>query len=534
MNLLWQTSKEREKLLKKLVSHASITHSEGEKTFPYFLMNEYLKLDYFKSREDQIILQPTGDGRNAVLAYYKAPNSKKTLICISHYDTVGIDDFSEYKMHAFEMDKLTEIFKENDKYLSEDAKEDIKTGDYLFGRGSMDMKPGLMIHMSTLEKAIYESWDINIIVVSVPDEEVGSLGILKAVEKLNQLRKEDQLEFELHLNSEPTFSQAEKDSNHYIYSGTIGKIMPSVLCYGKETHVGQPTQGLSSNYIQSFINKEMEYNPTFKEEYKEETTPLPVSLMSRDIKEHYDVQTPFRTVALYNIFLFNKNAEDVFKTFNSIVEKAVKECEETYQNIIKNEGQSRKININIMTFKELKLTAIEEFGEAHVNLIIEQIINQISDERAQAIEIADQLMHMLKNLGPTVITFFAPPYYPAAHSSEDSFIDEIVETVSQKSLEQFDRTSKRQYFFNGISDLSYAKYRQDDDGFESYIEQTPNFNQSYFIPFHDIKEISAPVLNIGPIGKDAHQVTERIHTKSAFEEIPYLIEHVIKKHLLKY
>lgn len=36
MNLLWQTSKERENLLKKLVSHASITHSEGEKTFPYF------------------------------------------------------------------------------------------------------------------------------------------------------------------------------------------------------------------------------------------------------------------------------------------------------------------------------------------------------------------------------------------------------------------------------------------------------------------------------------------------------------------
>src|SRR5699024_12831534 len=116
----------------------------------------------------------------------------------------------------------------------------------------------------------------------------------------------------------------------------------------------------------------------------------------------------------------------------------------------------------------------------------------------------------------------------------DSFIDEIVETVSQKSLEQFDRTSKRQYLFNGISDLSYAKYRQDDDGFESYIEQTPNFNQSYFSPFHDIKEISAPVLNIGQIVKDTHQVTERIHTKSEFEEIQYLIENLIKKNLLKY
>ncbi|MDT3995575.1 arginine utilization protein RocB, partial [Mammaliicoccus fleurettii] len=182
--------------------------------------------------------------------------------------------------------------------------------------------------------------------------------------------------------------------------------------------------------------------------------------------------------------------------------------------------------------KELKVLAIKEFGEAHIKYVIKEVIEQIHDERAQSIEITDRFMHMLKGLGPSVITFFAPPYYPAAHSSEDPFIDEIVETVSDLSLSKFNRVSKRQYFFNGISDLSYAKYRLDDLGFQSYINQTPVFNESYFIPFNDIKEISAPVINIGPIGKDAHQVTERINMKSAFEEIPSIIEQVIKKHLL--
>lgn len=532
MRLLWQTSKDKENLLKDLVKHDSITHSEGEKSFPYFLKDQYLKLDYFKSKTEQVILQPTGDGRHAVLAYYKAPKSKKTLVCISHFDTVGIDDFSEYKAFAFDMDEITQIFKQEDKYLTRHAIEDLQTGDYLFGRGSMDMKPGLMIHMSILEKAISESWDINIIVVSVPDEEVESRGMHKAVEKLNQIRKEDGLEIALHLNSEPTFSQAENDSNHYIYSGTIGKIMPSVLCYGKETHVGQPLNGISSNYIQSFINQALEYSSTFKEYYKEEVTPLPVSLMSRDIKQHYDVQTPFRTVALYNIFLFNKNAEQIFTQFNDVVREAVQTCEETYQHILKEEGFSKKVKINVMTYKELKDMAIQEFGETHVDLVIKQIINQIPDERAQSIEITDRFMHMLKGLGPTVVTFFAPPYYPAAHSSDDAFIDEIVKTVSQTSLDKYNRTSKRQYFFNGISDLSYVNYRPDDNGFETYINHTPVFNKTYTIPFNDIKEISAPVINIGPIGKDAHQVTERINVKSAFEEIPYIIEQVIKTHLL--
>ncbi|GGI43456.1 M20/M25/M40 family metallo-hydrolase [Mammaliicoccus stepanovicii] len=532
MTLLWQTAEEKENLLKSLVKHDSITHSEGEKTFPYFLKEQYLKLNYFKQNEEQVMLQPTGDGRHAVLAYYKAPTSKKTLVCISHFDTVGIDDFSEYSSHAFDMDEITKIFRQDDKFLTSDAKDDIKNGDYLFGRGSMDMKPGLMIHMSLIEKAIHELWDINIIVISVPDEEVESKGMHKAVEKLNQLRQEDHLDIVLHLNSEPTFSQAENDSNHYIYSGTIGKIMPSVLCYGKETHVGQPMNGISSNYIQSFINKEMEYSKLFKEHYKDEVTPLPVSLMSRDIKQHYDVQTPFRSIALYNVFLFNRNAKQVFTIFNEVVHKAVHQCAHAYQEIVNDEGLNREININVMTYNELKNMAIDEFGEDHIDMIIKQIIDQIPDKRAQSIEITDRFMQIMKGLGPTVVTFFAPPYYPAAHSSEDPFIDNIVNTVSKVSLKQFNRTSKRQYFFNGISDLSYAKYRLDDDGFQSYVDQTPVFNHSYKIPFEDIKAISAPVINIGPIGKDAHQVTERIHVKSAFEEIPFIIEHVIKNHLL--
>lgn len=532
MNFLWQTFETRRNLLKSLVKHDSITHSEGERTFPYFLKEQYLKLDYFKNNNEQVILQPTGDGRHAVLAYYKAPKTKKTLICISHFDTVGIDDFSEYKSEAFDMDNITDIFREDDKYLSSNAKEDLSSDNYLFGRGSMDMKPGLMIHMSLIEKAIQESWDINIIVVSVPDEEVESLGMHKAVERINQIRKEDNLEIALHLNSEPTFSQAENDANHYVYSGTIGKIMPSALCYGKETHVGQPLNGISSNYIQSFINSKMEYSNLFKEHYKNEVTPLPVSLMSRDIKDHYDVQTPFRTVALYNVFLFNRNAEDVFTIFNDVVKDAVSICEKTFQDKLKSEGFNKNISINVLSYKELKDLAIKEFGEAHIKYVIKEVIEQIHDERAQSIEITDRFMHMLKGLGPSVITFFAPPYYPAAHSSEDPFIDEIVETVSDLSLSKFNRVSKRQYFFNGISDLSYAKYRLDDLGFQSYISQTPVFNESYFIPFNDIKEISAPVINIGPIGKDAHQVTERINMKSAFEEIPTIIEQVIKKHLL--
>lgn len=42
-----------------------------------------------------------------------------------------------------------------------------------------------------------------------------------------------------------------------------------------------------------------------------------------DVKHHYDVQTPFRTVALFNLFLYKQNANDVFQQFNAAVKEGM-------------------------------------------------------------------------------------------------------------------------------------------------------------------------------------------------------------------
>lgn len=41
--------------------------------------------------------------------------------------------------------------------------------------------------------------------------------------------------------------------------------------------------------------------------------------------------------------------------------------------------------------------------------------------------------------------------------------------------------------------------------------------------------ISATVMNVGPFGKDPHQICKRLHTKSIFEEIPILLASVIEQ-----
>ena len=57
---------------------------------------------------------------------------------------------------------------------------DLKSGDYLFGRGTMDMKMGLALHLHLLEIASSEKWPINLMLLTVPDEEVNSAGMRAA------------------------------------------------------------------------------------------------------------------------------------------------------------------------------------------------------------------------------------------------------------------------------------------------------------------------------------------------------------------
>src|SRR5699024_12402558 len=104
------------------------------------------------------------------------------IVLVSHYDTVGISEFGLAHDLACNPDKLEQYFLENQNYLDEGAVQDLHSGDYLFGRGIMDMKAGLMLHMSLIELASIEHWDMNLILVTVTDEEANSSGIRKAVE----------------------------------------------------------------------------------------------------------------------------------------------------------------------------------------------------------------------------------------------------------------------------------------------------------------------------------------------------------------
>lgn len=528
--LRWDSPENLRSLLNELVSWKSITLTEDERQFPMKLQSKLLDLDYYQKHPEHLVLHNADSRRKFLTALYKHPEATKTVCLISHFDTVNTEEYGDFEPLATQPEELTKFLPERHEELTEEVLHDLYSGNYLFGRGTMDMKMGIAVHMHLIEKASAEKWPINLLLLTVPDEEVNSAGMRHAVPKLIELQEEFGLEYTLFLNSEPVFTQEPGDLQYYIYSGSIGKIMPGALFYGRETHVGEPFSGLTSPYIASFLTRKMEWNKNFQEKVLEETTPLPVTLQQKDLRLDYSTQTPYRSSALYNVFLMKQTAEEVMEKFEQAARQAAAECNKAYEEICADHGVDPVGEVSVLRYQELLEYAIDKFGESFVTEVKEEVYaHEEWDDREKSFRIADKLIIQSQELAPAIILLYAPPYYPAVSSTGHPLAETCTAFITELAREKLRLSVKRIHYFNGICDLSYVNYSDTDKGWAAFEMNTPVWNDTYSIPFEEMKKLKAPVLNIGPFGKDAHKRTERLHIKNAFEEFPFLMRELIKK-----
>ena len=131
--------------LLKLLAMPSVTGSPGERDTAILLRQLLLEIGYFRDHPDQISLLPVADdslGRSAVCALLKGMgDSSKTVILLSHYDVVGIEDYGLLADCAWQPQELERRLQSIS--LPDEAARDLESGDYLSGRGVMDMKFGI-------------------------------------------------------------------------------------------------------------------------------------------------------------------------------------------------------------------------------------------------------------------------------------------------------------------------------------------------------------------------------------------------------
>jgi arginine utilization protein RocB len=527
--LRWGTPDRLRSLLCELVSWKSMTLTQGEREFPSKVQAKLQDLRYFKENPGHLGLHDADLDRRFLTGLYKHASSKETIVLLSHFDTVNTEEYGDLEEYAYQPEELTKLLLNRIDELHGEAHRDLLSGEYIFGRGTMDMKMGLAMHMGLLEKATVEKWPINLLLLTVPDEEVNSSGMRAAVTKLLELKEQHNLSYKLFLNGEPVFTQEPGDRSFYVYSGSIGKIMPSALFYGKETHVGEPLSGITAPFIASFLTQRMEWNLTLQENVNGETTPLPVTLQQKDLRLEYSVQTPYRSAALYNVFLMKRTADEIMGIFEKVAIDAAEACNQAYKEVCLKHSVQPVGKVRVLRYEDLQTHAIRKFGVDFVEEIkaqVEEIQNW--DDREKSIRIADSLMIECQELAPAIVLLYAPPYYPAVNSSDDDLVKSCFQFVRDIGQRRFKLPVKQVHYFNGISDLSYVNYHDEGEGWTAFKANTPVWGSSYCIPFDDMTQLRAPVLNVGPFGKDAHKRTERLHIKNSFEEVPYLVEEMIK------
>lgn len=535
----WQTKEQLINLLCSLVNIPSVTGSPAEKDLPGYVVDQLRSLPYYQANPDHVRANPTEDGRHFVTALVKKPGVRDTVILVSHFDVVDVEDYGGWMQHAFDPKTLTPLFQENVADMPADVQQDLRTGNWLFGRGTMDMKCGLTLHMSMIERACAGEFDGNLLLLTVPDEEVNSVGMRAAVPELLKIAEQFDLRYTTVLNSEPMFTRFPGDQNTYVYTGSIGKVLPGFLCYGKETHVGEPFAGLNGNYMASQITCELELNTSFCEVVEGEASPPPTNLIQKDLKKEYSVQIPHRAVTLFNLFLLEKKMEDVVEP---LLNAARNVAERIRQNYVRHASQfahfapfsPRDLSISVMTYEELYTYALKTHGKEKLRQLEADVIanRQDKDDRDTTIELVDQLAILCKELSPMIILFFAPPFYPAVSSRKHPLIQKTVAEMEAYAREQHQVTLVKQNYFGGISDLSYVGLQYPAASMQPLVANMPLWNNGYSIPLQELEAFDVPVLNLGPVGRDAHQWTERLDVDYAFDTLKDMLPRCIRS-LLK-
>ena len=538
-------------LTKKLVSIPSMNNSDGgERAVADYMAAWIRELPYFKAHPDQVITQPLQDDPydriNVVaIAFGSRSNSNETIILHGHHDTVGIDDYGFIKEYAFDCDALPEKIKS----ITSDPEvlADIESGEWMFGRGSSDMKSGDAVNMVLMRYFTehLDQFDGNLIFMTNPVEENQHTGIIESLNVLEELKAKYGLTYKMAMNTDFISPAFPGDTAHYFHAGAVGKILPCFYIIGKPTHSGQGFEGFSASMVAAEITRNIDMRAEFSDVYNGEFAMPPTVLKMRDLKPSYDVQTAFSAFVYFNYFIHNMEMDEIFARLRKVAEDALNtvdtytdEQNKVYCKMTGADYYKREYQLKVMEYSELyeKAKALKPDVDEDIRAITKQSLEENLDRRELCLKIVEYLANNILSINtPTVILFLAPPYCPRNTlkreiPEEGALLDSVVDLLNQLGQEMGEELKMMQ-FFPVLTDSSYLKLDDTDTSIKTLVDNFPDMKGHYDVPLDQIKRLNIPAFNFGCHGKDAHKWTERVHKEYSFGKLPIIMLRVLEKYL---
>lgn len=475
--------------------------------------------------------------------------SPQTAVLLGHIDTVPTEDYGPLEADALDplaLDRQQEALATLVPGLA--AELAAYPDDLLFGRGTIDMKSGVAANLAVMRRlatmAREGTLPLSVVLLATPDEENESAGVLQAVRFLTRLRDEYSLEYCGAINTDYTTARYPGDPHHHIFTGAIGKLLPSFLVVGHESHVGDPFDGFDANLLAAELIRDLSMNADLCDVVRGQSTPPPVTLHAADLKTNYDVQLPFAASFYLNVLTFTTGPDALLATLRKRAETVmtqllarVDEAERQWHARLSAEAPSRPPRAGaICTYAELRAAAVAHHGETSVAdaLAIEEQTYPVSvDKRERSLRLVQRLWTLSGERGPAVVLYYSPPYYPHVRATPCPLHTAIAEIASAHP----DLRLLVHEYYPYISDMSYLRLDPGVDlaaltaNMPLWAEptDTPARPHAYSLPLDLIARLDMPIVNLGPYGWGAHQRGERLLKSYSFGVLPGLVYETVQR-----
>ncbi|MCJ8052268.1 M20/M25/M40 family metallo-hydrolase [Shinella curvata] len=512
----------------------SVTGSPDEAAFSESLRANLAETPYFKSHPDQIFtVDSHGEPMTQNVVALVRGRGRRAVVLAGHFDTVSIANYGTLAPLACDPEPLTNALLQELRSrplngAETKALKDFESGDFIAGRGLLDMKSGLAAGIAALERfAGLEAPEGNILFVATPDEENRSRGMRSLRNALPEIARRFDLDIVGGINLDASSCERDGEEGRAVYLGSIGKFAPFAFVIGRPTHAGYPFNGTSAHRISAEIVRAMDTVPELSDEAFGERSPPPVCLEARDIRDGYDVTTPDRVWLSFNWLTHRRSPAEILGEFRTIVTGALNAALEA-QDAHKARYRGRpatKTEGTVLTYAELLERLKARGGDALDRLAaLDRSLSGGTDPLKVSREIVAAAAMEAGIEGPAIIIGFGSLHYPLVHLERAGegvrSIQARLETVMQDTAKRHGTSIKFKQIFAGISDMSFFGHRPDAGDTGLLTANTPS---AAFTDDAPDGLLSFPTVNIGPWGRDYHQKWERVHAPYTFEVLPDLV-----------
>lgn len=526
-------------LLLDLVSVQSDTYTTLEIDMAKHILEVIKGQDYWEENSAYCGLYDGNDRMGRLIPWaLRKGTSNRCLVLSGHFDCVEIDCYGTLKEFALTPDTLKEKMKTME-WSDPDVEKDLNSEDWLFGRGTADMKGGTAVMLCQLFEvaANHINPELNLLYVGIHDEETAAEGIFQSVALFTELKDKYDFDYKLLVNGEPT-SKDSPDKYTY-YDGSIGKGLPFIVIKSKLVHVGNLMQGLNGSLIAANIVRRIELNTNLcSEDYGQKCVP-PTVLYMKDNKKYYNVSVPLYTnLYLNTLFTNSNNALKILDSIDHICQESAAEAVETYNKayaFMEPNHPNPNHNVRVMSLADLQAhngESVENYQEKKDAFVKEQIeiVNRGDSltQLATGFDIVEWEIEQSNITDPMIVYGLMAPYVPAVNNHAfQNFDREGTINIVRDELKKYGITVEVVPYFMGLSDNSYISCVDPTEDLEA-LQSMVTPQEVYHIPLKEAEYIALPSIICGPWGKDYHTITERVYLPDLEIHTPAVMRRLIE------